>query len=386
MSLTELWTKSPQQLRDKHIRQIITFAGSGKLRDGNDASKEFRKFLSHVPSAFLSRYSNDCLTDTFNESGLALQDIINQVGKRLGFSVKNGCYRSSSTNIGHDGLWQAPDGDAIIVEVKTTDAYRINLDTIANYRRSLIKSGEINSENSSILIVVGRDDTGGLEAQIRGSKYAWDIRLISIDALLRLMDLKEEVEHPQIVQKIRDILVPQEYTKVDGIIDIVFSAAEEVRQDETIETEKTKKKPKFIPVKFHDECIARIKPHLKSILVKRSRSTYMAPDESLAVICAVSREHKYGHDQAYWFAFHPHQKDTLINTQKAYVAFGCGSEETVLLIPFKEFQQWLNGLNITKQEDRFYWHVQIFKEDEKFIMRRKKGHSPIDLTKYLLKK
>jgi hypothetical protein len=386
MSLTELWTKSPQQLRDKHIRQIITFAGSGKLRDGNDASKEFRKFLSHVPSAFLSRYSNDCLTDTFNESGLALQDIINQVGKRLGFSVKNGCYRSSSTNIGHDGLWQAPDGDAIIVEVKTTDAYRINLDTIANYRRSLIKSGEINSENSSILIVVGRDDTGGLEAQIRGSKYAWDIRLISIDALLRLMDLKEEVEHPQIVQKIRDILVPQEYTKVDGIIDIVFSAAEEVRQDETIETEKTKKKPKFIPVKFHDECIARIKPHLKSILVKRSRSTYMAPDESLAVICAVSREHKYGHDQAYWFAFHPHQKDTLINTQKAYVAFGCGSEETVLLIPFKEFQQWLNGLNITKQEDRFYWHVQIFKEDKKFIMRRKKGHSPIDLTKYLLKK
>jgi len=35
-----------------------------------------------------------------------------------------------------------------------------------------------------VLIVVGRQDTGELEAQIRGSRHAWDIRLISAEALL----------------------------------------------------------------------------------------------------------------------------------------------------------------------------------------------------------
>jgi hypothetical protein len=40
-------------------------------------------------------------------------------------------------------LWEFPDGHAAVVEVKTTDAYRIDLDTIAEYRRALIASGQI---------------------------------------------------------------------------------------------------------------------------------------------------------------------------------------------------------------------------------------------------
>jgi hypothetical protein len=51
----------------------------------------------------------------------------------------------------------------------------------------LITSGQLKEDQSSILIVVGREDTGDLEAQIRGSRHAWDVRLISVDALLRLM-------------------------------------------------------------------------------------------------------------------------------------------------------------------------------------------------------
>ena len=52
------------------------------------------------------------------------------------------------------------DGHSIVVEVKTTDTYRIDLNTIANYRRGLIKKGTISEELSSVLIIVGRDDTG----------------------------------------------------------------------------------------------------------------------------------------------------------------------------------------------------------------------------------
>ena len=97
--------------------------------------------------------------------------------------------------IGFDGLWSFPDGHAVIVEVKTTNAYQIDLDTITGYRRQLISQGEATEENSSALIIIGRDDrnTINLESQIRGSRYAWNIRVISVDALTRLMRLKETV-------------------------------------------------------------------------------------------------------------------------------------------------------------------------------------------------
>ena len=83
-----------------------------------------------------------------------------------------------------------------------------------------------------MLLVVGRQDTGDLEAQIRGSRYAWDIRIVSVDALLRLMKIKEEVEDPLIVQRIHSILIPREFTRLDEIADVLFSAAEDIKQDE----------------------------------------------------------------------------------------------------------------------------------------------------------
>jgi hypothetical protein len=297
MALTELWKTAHKEIQDKQVQQVIGFAGDGRLRDGGIASKEFRDFLALVPSSFLSRYANDCLTDKFDGSGLALQDVINEVGTRLGFRVEQGRYRGTPGEIGFDGLWVSPDGNAIVVEVKTTDAYRIDLETVATYRRNLIGGGRAKETNCSILIIVGRSDTGDLEAQVRGSRHAWDIRLISIDGLLRLMHLKEELDDPKIMAKIRQVLAPQEFTKVDGIIDLVFSTAEDVKKEDELseaadEEEDEQRKPKFTPINFRDACAARVQKHLGQPLVKRSLAVYSSPDENLAVICINSREYK----------------------------------------------------------------------------------------------
>ncbi|MBL9182951.1 MAG: hypothetical protein JNN17_12490 [Verrucomicrobiaceae bacterium] len=104
MPLTELWNSAQQELQEKQVQQIIAFAGDGKLRDGSIASFEFRSFLALVPSKLLARYANECLTDKFDGSGLALQDVINEVGKRLGFKVEQGRYRGIQGEIGFDGL------------------------------------------------------------------------------------------------------------------------------------------------------------------------------------------------------------------------------------------------------------------------------------------
>lgn len=391
MGLPELWLKSPEQLNGKQVQQIIAFAGSGKLRDDDSASKEFRQFLSMVPSAQLEQYAGECLTSKFDGNGLALQDVINEVGTRLGFAVTPGRYRGAAGRIGFDGLWRSPEGHALVVEVKTTDAYRMDLDTVANYRRSLIKSGELSEERSSILIVVGREDTGDLEAQIRGSRHAWDVRLISVDALLRLMKLKEDTEDPDTHLKIRGILAPLEFTKLDGIADFVFSAKQDVQQEEHEEpdrervgVEATGRKPKLVAVNFHEACVARIQFRLKHPLVRRSRTLFASPDDAVRVVVAVSREHDPTVTPNYWFALHPHQKQSLSEASEAYVAFGCGSPETILLVPFARFSEWLDGLWTTQREPEFYWHVVIYREDSRLVLRRKKGFERLDLTPYLL--
>ncbi|MFZ5897787.1 MAG: hypothetical protein ACOYU7_01150 [Bacillota bacterium] len=227
MGLVDIWLSSPDQLRDKHVQQVIAFAGEGKLRDGNATSSEFRALLTHVPSAILARYAEESLNTRFEGNGFALQDVVNEVGRRLGFSVKNGRYRGVLGGNGYDGLWLA-DEWALVVEVKSTDAYKIDLDKIAGYRRFLIRSGEIAEDSSSVLLVVGNEDTGSLEAQIRGSRQAWDFRLISVSALIRLMKIKETIEDPVTANRIRQVLIPQEFTKVDRIIDLVFATAEDV--------------------------------------------------------------------------------------------------------------------------------------------------------------
>jgi len=178
------------------------------------------------------RLRTDCLLFTLKAAHSSRLLPQPQAGRRLGFTVEDGRYRGQAGHIGYDGIWRFPDGHAVIIEVKTTDAYRIDLDTIAGYRRALIRQGSVQEQSSSMLIVVGREDTGDLEAQIRGSRHAWDMRLISVDSLMRLMVLKEEVEEPRTIRRIYDILIPREFTKLDSIVEIIFSTAEEVKHEE----------------------------------------------------------------------------------------------------------------------------------------------------------
>ena len=141
------------------VEQVVATAGDGSLKDGSTCCEEMRAFFSQVPSDKLAVYAEQCLASSFSKSGLVLQDIVNEVGARLGASVTHGRYRGSAKHSGFDGLWAFPSGHSIVVEVKTTDAYRIDLNTIADYCRTLISSGRTAEARSSILLVVGRQDT-----------------------------------------------------------------------------------------------------------------------------------------------------------------------------------------------------------------------------------
>jgi len=394
-SIVDLWKANKDIFDRKSIQQILSFAGEGKLRDNNSTSIEFRQFLEIIPSDLLVNYANECLSDSFIDSGLVLQDIINEIGVRLGFEIESGLYRGKKNDIGFDGIWASKTGYKIIIEVKTTDAYRINLDTLSEYREELIEQKRVRKNESSILIVVGRQDTGDFEAQIRGSRHAWDIRLISTDSLVKLLNLKENLNDTKTVQQINEVLKPLEYTRIDKLIDLIFLTSQDIQLDEQpedgLETEigviagkQNEDEKKFTPVSFHELCIDRISQHLNLNLIKQTKISYATKDKTVGLICAISKEHKQGKHQKYWFAFHPHQQEFLDEYSKAYVSYGCGDSSQTFLFPYKVFKKLVPNMWTTERTNRIYWHVVIHKRDSKFYIQQPKDekNNPLDITEY----
>lgn len=166
MSLMTFWKSNRENVESMQLNQIVAIAGNGVLKDSGDTATELREFLAVVSTEYLGKYLNECLDKAFTDSGLALQDIVNELGSRLDCQIEHGRYRGKAGDIGFDGIWRYPNGYSLVVEVKTTDAYAIDLDRVAGYRKALIDQNRI-TDDSSILIVVGRKDTGGLEAQVR---------------------------------------------------------------------------------------------------------------------------------------------------------------------------------------------------------------------------
>ena len=130
---------------------------------------------------------------------------------------------------------------------------------------------------------------------------------------------------------------------------------------------------------------ARIEKQLGTTLVKQSRGTYTSPDGKLAVLCTVSKTYERSGQDSYWFAVHQYQKEYFEARPAAFVAFGCGSENLLLLIPIADFFSWISEMNTSSVPPRFYWHVIIRSNKGKMTLHRKKGAPIIDLTHYLVK-
>jgi hypothetical protein len=366
--LLDLWEKSPETLESFTVEQIVSFSGDGKLRDGSDCSREFRKYISRISSEKIESYITYCLAEKFEKSGQVLQDLVNEIGRRLDYEVENGLYSGRQNEIGNDGLWRSPEGSHLIVEVKTTDAYRISLDTIAGYRQAHISNRSIN-ERSSILIVVGRQDTGELEAQVRGSRHAWDVRLISAEALVKLALLKERSEKPETGSQIRSILVPVEYTRVDALVDVVFTAARDVEEAD-VEPEKIEKYLDQSEVQSgnlqyskreiqekRERIVERFSQVKSTHFIKKSRAILWSPDGEIAIACTVSKRYERGNP--YWYAYHPAWRDFLNSSGEGFFILGCMDKDEFFAIPSHEMERILPQLHTTETDKQMYWHIQL---------------------------
>lgn len=383
MPLLQFWKSAPEAVAELSIEQIVASAGNGTLTDGSDCSKELRTFISQVSSIKLASYVDYCLTAKFEKSGLVLQDLVNELGRRLDYKVSNGLYQGVKNNVGYDGIWVSPEGHTIIVEVKTTDAYTISLDRIAEYRSKLEASGQA-LPPSSILIVVGRKDTGQLESQVRGSRYAWDMRLISTDALIKVVQLKEGTEGTETGLKIRSVLTPMEYTRLDTIIDVMFTTAKDVEDatatvgdqpadhaqatDDEPEAQTAPAKTKGVwqitdadlIQKKRDSIVSVLSKKVDAALIRKSRALLWDASHNIRLACTISKRYTKPAAYPYWFGYRSQWHKFLCEATTAYMAFGCMDLSVAFAIPLPVMTTLLDALNTTDINDtELYWHIHI---------------------------
>lgn len=387
MALIDLWNSDRQQIVGKRIDQLIAFAGEGRLRDRNSTSEELRTLLKVVSSEVIGQWLDECLEIRFTDFGFVLQDTVNEVGRRLGFDVTHGVYRSHS-NEGYDGLWRIPGGRAILVESKSSTSYSINLSRISEYRKQVAPQLGLRPEDISILIVVGTEDTSDFEAQVRGSRFAWDIRILGVKSLFRLLKLREALDDPKVERQIQDILFPQEFTRLDRIIDLVFATAEdaqntEAEEDGESEVEEVTVEPR---ANFHAAILPRLEKHFSQPLVKRSRVQWGSADDQLLLSCQVSKLFKTGNAD-FWFGLKRTTYETLQEHKNSYCAFGLGSPERVVLIPFSVLAQHLDGFFTSPDSEGgvLHWHVRFANTNKGVALLMQRDKSELDVTEYLLK-
>ena len=372
MPLVEIWHSNPESIASYAIRQIVAIAGDGRLRDSSTCSGELRSYLREAPSEKLAQYALECLEEAFEDSGLVLQDVVNEMGRRLEFEVEDGRYRSGGqSSIAFDGVWRVGSERAIIVEVKTTDQYNMRLDAVAGYRRGLIQSARVPSD-ASTLFVVGRKDTGALEAQIRGSPHAWDMRVVGVESLIKLVQIKEKSTADTTVRQIRELLRPLEYTRVDRIIEVVFETASDVEQaSETVASEvagpEAEGEQEVAASGFtstenlnakRDQILRSLSKKFGSTFVRKRGVLYETPDGRRA---CVSLSKRYGREyQPYWYAFHPAWRDFLNGTPDGIHILGCMDLGEAFVLPMHVLEGLLPKLNrTTRTNGDTYWHIVI---------------------------
>jgi len=403
MALLSFWQSSPDAVLSLSIKQIVSMAGDGRLLDNSACSKELRTFLSQVPTKQLAAYAEFCLTSNFEKSGETLQDVVNELGRRLDYEVINGLYQGTSIAVGNDGLWRSPEGQHLLVEVKTTDNFRVSLDKIAGYRSSLQERNEIAGSNS-VLLVVGRRDTGELEAQVRGSRHAWDMRLISVDALIKLVNLKESSEDEITATKIRSLLIPMEYTRLDQLVDVMFTAAKDIEtaadvvmpEDEAVipnegrvldQSGEKKYEFEFTEAQLLESKRQRILSTLEKLkslkVVKKSPAQYWTADRSFRVVCTISKRYK-NRQFPYWYSYHEKWDEFLDKGSEGYFVLGCIDLSRAFAIPILEMHRICPDLRrtTTKPNDP-YWHIDIA-ESEGVVYSLVTSHrgNTLDLTPY----
>jgi hypothetical protein len=199
--------------------------------------------------------------------------------------------------------------------------------------------------------------------------------LISAEALIKLVKLKENSDELETGRKIRSVLMPLEYTRLDRLVDVMFTAATDVEPlvvdagpaiDQAVH-EKTEDRAggiwEFTDAALlqqkRDQIIAVLSKRFGTALIKKSRALYWSSDHEQRVSCTISKRYDTRAHPSYWYAHHPQWVDFLAEGRLGHLVLGCMDLSVAFAIPRDTISALLSDLNTTETERGIYWHIHI---------------------------
>jgi hypothetical protein len=136
---------------------------------------------------------------------------------------------------------------------------------------------------------------------------------------------------------------------------------------------------------FHAEIIPLIEQNLGTPLVKQARVLWAAPDDSVLVSCQVSKKFDRT-DVDYWFGLKRSTKEALDDHPNGYCAFGLGSPDKVLLVPFSVVAENIDNLHMSPdQEGKIrHWHIRFREQDGRMELLFVSDQGTLDVSDYFL--
>jgi hypothetical protein len=195
------------------------------------------------------------------------------------------------------------------------------------------------------------------------------------------------------LRQIRTLLQPFEYTKVDQIIDVIFSTARDVEVQQTAEEAIAEPKSEKRTFEWTDCEVLNAKRlnaieafgKLKGVeFIKKSTTLFWTTDKRIRVCCAVSKP--YGTtNPGYWYAYHPQWDEFLNEGEEAFFLLACVDSDEAFALPYKWITTQKQFLNMTDRGDRSYWHIHLATLDEGALainLHKKKEKVPLTKFQY----
>jgi hypothetical protein len=229
---------------------------------------------------------------------------------------------------------------------------------------------------------------------------------------LRLVQLKENAQDAITGKKIRELLFPMEYTRLDQIIDVMFTTATDVEavlntegdalnvditQDKSVTSEaldpseplSSKGTWEFTDSRLlqgkREEILQSVSQKIGAALIKKSRALYWDASHDNRVACSISKRYTRTNSYRYWYAFHPQWDEFLRDGKTGLFVLGCMDQRFAFSIPWSVLNPLLPYLNTTTTERSTYWHIHIG-EDEKsgYYLLVSKKDEDLPLSDYVI--
>lgn len=341
------------------------------LKDGSEASKRLREYLETADLELIESWVSQVLQS--GSDGRVLQDIVNALGMRLGFNVEYGLYQGRQGSIGFDGYWWLP-GLNLIVECKTTDAYRISTDTLVKYANELEHDRGLVS-TPDILIVVGRVDTGDIEAQIRGSRRDDSIRVIGVESLLDLTRAMAALAGGPATEKLRQSLIPQDFTRLDNLSRLVSEVVYETRQmlsmevaGETEFTDVGLPKVKTETDVVREAVLAMVSAEIGSLTpVVGTQNWFLSQQSDCRNVLFMTSKKYNRKDQQFWYSL-PKKWVASIGEDGGVLLLHREGDRGFYKIPWDSLKGWIKGFNEIPDRKRAMWHIGVRDTDGRVEM------------------